>query len=675
MLHSVLPHRTEEFALRLLLRHFPGRSWEDLRTRNGHVFDSPSEAARAVGLVGSINEDAQRCVFEAARLGRAPSELRFLFVLLVRNGADYDSLFEHCAGDMADEDDSEVSLQDKIGRLMGSFDCPYFDHDVGGPVQLGPRSGADGLTDEQQVVCREIVQAVLGRTDQLMFLQGAAGTGKTFLVRTVIKMLTGVGKRCVVCAPTGIAAVQYEGGVTLHSLFKLGIDECIDDSFRCNIGRNSPHAHFLLETDLIIIDEVSMLTSWVAERVSRVLGWVADSQQMFGGIQVLFVGDLLQLPPVVPNFGMPVAQRLITRSPWWPVVRKFRIERPMRSTHLGWNRFLSGVACGRLGTLRKWSELRGFGVTVTEDPDVAFTFYVEEVRPDRDFPLNRQWIAATNRLANEINTRVQAWRKAGGAASLGVCRSRTDLLTPFPNCPRLPIQLQIDYIEALDTPDLPPSQFELLKGDVLLLLRNINTRAGLAKGKRCVATEMGQMTVVVCFDEDRFFTFARIRMEKTFNGVSFVRWQVPLKLVYAGTVHRSQGMTLERAVVDCRVKFWEHGQLYVAMSRVTSPRGLCVLLPPGMMESEIACPVDEVVVRIVERIGTKAAASDMASEADRVGPGESAVDPPVPPGVPLAGGWSDDELGGQEEEAPESGEERIVEESEPIDVEEFLDND
>jgi hypothetical protein len=117
-----------------------------------------------------------------------------------------------------------------------------------------------------------------------------------------------------VCATTGIAAVQYDGGVTMHALFKLGIDECIDDIFVCNIGRATPHAAFLLAADLIVIDEVSMLTRSVAERASRVLNWLAGVDGMFWGMQMLFVGDLLQLPPVVPNFGMPVGQKLITRA-------------------------------------------------------------------------------------------------------------------------------------------------------------------------------------------------------------------------------------------------------------------------------------------------------------------------------------------------------------------------
>jgi ATP-dependent exoDNAse (exonuclease V) alpha subunit len=89
----------------------------------------------------------------------------------------------------------------------------------------------------------------------------------------------------------GIAAVQYPGDTTLHSLFRLGIDEAIKGEFRCNIGRDTAQANHILSDDLIMIDEVSMLTPWAANRVSPTLRLISDNERNF-------VGDLLQLPPV-----------------------------------------------------------------------------------------------------------------------------------------------------------------------------------------------------------------------------------------------------------------------------------------------------------------------------------------------------------------------------------------
>jgi hypothetical protein len=99
-------------------------------------------------------------------------------------------------------------------------------------------------------------------------------------------------------------------------------------------------------------------------------------------------------------------------------------------------------------------------------------------------------------------------------------------------------------------------------------------------------------------------------MEKVSNGIKFSRWQVLLKLICAGTVHRSQGMTLNRAVIDLRSQFWEHGQLYVALSRVRHPGNLCILLPESSEETSssdptavlLRIPVDREVVNVVSTI-------------------------------------------------------------------------
>jgi hypothetical protein len=91
-------------------------------------------------------------------------------------------------------------------------------------------------------------------------------------------------------------------------------------------------------------------------------------------------------------------------------------------------------------------------------------------------------------------------------------------------------------------------------------------------------------------------------MGKQSNGMKFVRWQLPLRLLFAGTAHRSQGITLQRAVIDCRTKFWEHGQLYVALSRVKSAADLCILLPDDKEDFTIRPPIDPDVVQIVESI-------------------------------------------------------------------------
>jgi hypothetical protein len=131
-------------------------------------------------------------------------------------------------------------------------------------------------------------------------------------------------------------------------LFRLGFDESHTVDFISHVGRGTKHAAYLLSARLIVIDKVSVLTPWVAGRVSRTLGSIVegnDGDWDFGG-QLLFVGDLLQLPPVVKNKALPVSRRMITRLVCWPHIQKFSLREQHRSENLQWSNFLAQVATG-----------------------------------------------------------------------------------------------------------------------------------------------------------------------------------------------------------------------------------------------------------------------------------------------------------------------------------------
>jgi hypothetical protein len=103
---------------------------------------------------------------------------------------------------------------------------------------------------------------------------------------------------------------------------------------------------------------------------------------------------------------------------------------------------------------------------------------------------------------------------------------------------------QMDFIERIDTPDLPPNEIHVLEGDSDILLRNMDARSGTAKGRRWRAVELRNRTEVHKFDDRESRTLTRIPMEKPSNGMRFVRRHMPLRLVFPGTLHISQGMTL-----------------------------------------------------------------------------------------------------------------------------------
>lgn len=161
--------------------------------------------------------------------------------------------------------------------------------------------------------------------------------------------------------------------------------------------------------------------------------------------------------------------------------------------------------------------------------------------------------------------------------------------------------MALHYLEGHDHPSMPPVQLALRETDPIFVLRNLDPSVGLVKGKRANVIQVGPTgrTVQVVTSNGDTHTLPRICFHGTLNGLSFLRRQLPVRLAYAGTVHRAQGESLARVVVDLRRSFWEHGQLYVAVSRVRDPGGLMVLLPRGDAAMTIKPVAD---ARVVQQV-------------------------------------------------------------------------
>jgi hypothetical protein len=202
----------------------------------------------------------------------------------------------------------------------------------------------------------------------------------------------------------------------------------------------------------------------------------------------------------------------MTRLPYWSSIRKFQLEEPIRARDLAWAAFLLSIAKGKAHDIQNWRELRTrFHVIVTGKIDVARDCLCSELEPDDPFPLDRQWICATNKLVNQVNHDLQEWRSQR-AEYFGVVSAFTELIKSLCNCPGLPEAQQLEFIEMLDTSDLPRNDIHTFEGDRFILLLNTDTQPGLAKGRRCCALQMKNRTVVCQFDDDEARTLTRIRL-------------------------------------------------------------------------------------------------------------------------------------------------------------------
>jgi hypothetical protein len=376
IVNSVSIRERELFPLRLLLRLYPAQSWEALRTCDGYIFSSFEATVKYLGLVNNIDDEGRLALRDTVELNRPPSDLRFLFVQLscyVSNGTELRDEFWRY---LFDDSDIDESVLEKLSQLMqgeNSFD------QSSGPCN---QTLLDMLTLKQKEVASSIIDCVVGNVDQLMFLQGSAGTGKTFTVQVIVGELRHRSMRCLISATTGIAAAQYEGGSTVHSLFCLDIDEASGGEFRCNVGKGTVQARYPFAVNLIVIDEVSMLTPWVANRVSLTLRSLCENGEDFGGRKLLFVSDLLRLPPVTKQFSAPIMHQLILRLPCWNEIRKFRLFTSVRTVDSNSAAFLTSISFGLIGDCPIWADLgERFGVMVPNDLDEALCFFALDWGP------------------------------------------------------------------------------------------------------------------------------------------------------------------------------------------------------------------------------------------------------------------------------------------------------
>lgn len=417
----------------------------------------------------------------------------------------------------------------------------------------------------------EFTERFINQTNQSVFLTGKAGTGKTTLLK---KIIDSTHKNTIVVAPTGIAALNA-GGVTIHSMFQLPfggflpidgqppfVSERLQlqtkDTLQKHFRMNSKRQGIFRNMELLIIDEVSMLRADLLDAMDFMLRKVRRRNIPFGGVQLLFIGDLLQLPPVV-------------KQEEWQILKEY----------YDGNFF--------------------FHAKVLKE---APPLYIELDKIYRQS--DSQFIEILNNLRNNY-----------------VSKNDVDVLNKYVN-PTFDSTKEIGYItltthnakadnmnstalDALDTKtvkykaevtgDFPPHMFpiselmELKVGAQVMFIKNdISPDKQFYNGKIGRVSALSKEEVSVTFPEEKKtitvekyeWENVRYTLDDKSNEIqeevigTFVHY--PLKLAWAITVHKSQGLTFEKAVVDISSVF-APGQAYVALSRLTSLNGLVLLNP------------------------------------------------------------------------------------------------
>ena len=407
-------------------------------------------------------------------------------------------------------------------------------------------------------------------TDECLFITGKAGTGKSTLLRHFV---ANTKKTCVVLAPTGIAAINV-GGVTIHSFFRLPFRPIVegDDEIQ-RFPRNSEKFKIINKTDVFIIDEVSMLRADIIDAIDQTLRLNSEyPDKPFGGKQMIFFGDLFQLEPVVQNNE--VERYLFTEyynSHYFFDARVFR--------HVY-------MHCIELRKIYRQT-----------DPD--FIHILDVIRLNRadevelallNKRVDRKFIPTADDTYVTLSTRNSV---AAGINEFELVKIKQ---------PEFIYRGEIDG--EFNTKQLPTESALVFKvGAQVIFIKNnldgkwVNGSIGkihaLAEDKIEVLLPNGNIEEVSreTWENKRYYWDAVNRRVKSEVVGTFK--QYPVKLAWAITIHKSQGLTFDKVILELSGGTFAHGQLYVALSRCRTLDGM-ILREPIKQKDVI---IDERVVR------------------------------------------------------------------------------
>ena len=420
----------------------------------------------------------------------------------------------------------------------------------------------------------EFTERFINQTNSPVFLTGKAGTGKSTLLR---KSVETTHKNTVIVAPTGIAALNA-GGVTIHSFFQLPfssfIPEFVSDglvsgntkfeskeTLKRHFHFNKTRQNLIRNVELLIIDEVSMLRADLLDAIDWTLRNVRKNNSPFGGLQVLFIGDLLQLPPVI-------------KPEEWSVLQ----------------RYYRGIFFFNAHVLQEQAPVYIELDKIFRQDDQLFIDLLNNLR-------NNQVTLEDQKLLEKYVNPAFESTKEEGYITLTTHNSKADQM----NATALNSlnEKSITYSAEIKG-DFPPHLFPLEKetelkigAQIMFIKNDISFEKNFYNGKMGVIKSLTPDEIEVFFkDEKRTITVEKYEwnnIKYSLNEQSgeieeevlgtFVHY--PIKLAWAITIHKSQGLTFDKAVLDVSNVF-APGQAYVALSRLRSLAGLVLLKPLSM---------------------------------------------------------------------------------------------
>ena len=400
---------------------------------------------------------------------------------------------------------------------------------------------------------KDIIRAV--NENKNILLHGCGGAGKTYMLKEIARHMIARNKNVCCTATTGIAAINLSlkeygiSGSTLHSWSGVGLGNGSDSFLVSMVLKNVNAVKRWRNTDLLIVDEISMLGGSFIDKldyVGRSIRRCADKP--FGGIQVIFSGDFLQLPPVNDKWAF-------TSFAWREFeFTSFILEQPKRYPNVQWFEMLLRIRKGQ----HTLEDVKFLHTRVT-----AYQEYKKSIESNKDVVIVKPTILYSKKIDVEAENEKEINKLPGKFKEFVA----TDLFTAITSHAKYEY-----YIKPLD--ETIPKVLCFKVGAQVMLKANLDPAMGLVNGSRGVITELHEDSVGVKWVNGNTDTISPHVWEQEDKDGKMKRSQIPLILAWCITIHKSQGATLDFAVGNLGPSVFCDGQAYVALSRVRSPEGL-----------------------------------------------------------------------------------------------------
>jgi len=430
--------------------------------------------------------------------------------------------------------------------------------------QITENTIAQNLAQTSEIIVTEEFARALSliQNGSNVFTHGKPGTGKSCFITFLRSHI--YGKGIAVVAPTGLAALNSKGQ-TIHSFLGLSTYK-LYNSKDLKKGEKVGLRKKLRDTDILIIDEASMVRADLFDAMDQKLRDIFDNPVPFAGMQIVLIGDMFQLPPVVKQTGIfdevtqIDANFIDTYGPQKSFIFNSKAYRQLLFKHVEFThnfrqddeefiKNLDAVRCAR-----------------QEELPSALNYF--NSRCTSALPSNITWLTSTNSTADYINS-----------AKLRALDGEP-VITPAIVC-RNPVQKRPDNWQ-----DCPQNPLKLKEGAFVMFVKNdekkrwVNGTTGIIKEISISADGETQHIIVETEEGEQLverYTWYKLRMTEDGQQAEDPQRsysQFPLRLAWAVTIHKAQGLTLDKAVIDLGREAFAEGQVYVALSRLRSKNGL-----------------------------------------------------------------------------------------------------